>query len=140
MWGRTDTEVETPISTWCEELTPWKRPWCWERLKAGREGHDRGWDGWMASLTQWTWVWASSGSWWQTGKLGMLQSMGLQIVGHDWASELNWAEYNFVKNNSKNIFCDYNLWISKMNYSNVIQKERVELGILFYQVLELPRR
>ena len=69
--GRTDAEVETPntLATWCEELTHWKRPWYWERLKAGREGDDRGCDGWMASSTQWTWVWASSGSWWWTGSL-----------------------------------------------------------------------
>ena len=52
------------LATWCEELTPWKSPWCWERLSAGREGDDRGWDGWMASPTQWTWVWANSGNWW----------------------------------------------------------------------------
>ena len=52
------------LATWCKELTQWKRPWCWERLKAGGEGDDRGWDGWMASPTQWTWVWANSGSWW----------------------------------------------------------------------------
>ena len=70
------------------QLTHWKRPWCWERLKAGREGDNRGWDGWMASPTQWTWVWASSGNWW-TGKSGMLQSMGSQRVRHDWATELN---------------------------------------------------
>ena len=50
----------------------------------GREGDDRGWDGWMASPTQWTWVWVSSGKWWKTGKPGMLQSMGLQRIGHDW--------------------------------------------------------
>ena len=77
---------------WCKELTHWKRPWCWERLKAGGEGDNRGWDSWMASLTWWTWVWASSGSWWWTGKLGVLQSMGSQKVGHDWATELNWTE------------------------------------------------
>ena len=59
----------------CKEPTHWKRPWYWERLKTG-EGDDRGWDGWMASLTQWTWVWASSGRWLRTGKSGMLQSMG----------------------------------------------------------------
>ena len=70
-------------------LTQLKRPWCWERLKAG-EGDDRGWDGWMASPTQWTWVWVSSGSRWWTGKPGMMQSMGLQRVIHDWATELNW--------------------------------------------------
>ena len=59
------------LTTWCEELTHLKRPWCWERLRAG-EGDDRGWGGWMASLTRWTWIWASSGSWWWIGKLGML--------------------------------------------------------------------
>ena len=68
-----------------------KRPWCWERLKAGGEWDNRGWDSWMASLTWWAWVWASSGSWWWTGKPGVLQSMGSQGVGHDWATELNWG-------------------------------------------------
>ena len=77
------------LATWCEELTHLKRPWCWERLKAGGKGDDRGWDGWMASTTQWTWVWASFGSWWWAGRPGMLQSMGLQRVRHDWATELN---------------------------------------------------
>ena len=76
------------LATWCEKLTPWKRPWCWERLKAGGEGEDRGWDGWMASLTRWTCVWGSSGSWWWTGKPGVLQSLGSQRVGQDW-TELN---------------------------------------------------
>ena len=61
------------------------------RLRAGGEGDDRGWDGWMASPTQWTWVWASSGSWWWTGRPGVLQSMGSQRVGHDSATELNWG-------------------------------------------------
>ena len=64
--------------TWCEELTHWKRPLCWERLKAGREGDNRGWNGWMASLTRRTWVWASFGSWWWTGKPGVLQSIRSQ--------------------------------------------------------------
>ena len=72
---------------WPFELTHLKRPWCWERLKAG-EGNDRGWDGWMASLTRWTWVWVSSRSWRWTGKPGVLQSMGLQRVGHNWETEL----------------------------------------------------
>ena len=72
------------LATWWEELTHWKRPWCWERLKVEGEGDDRGWDGWMASLTRWTWAWASSRSWWWTGKPRMLQSMGSQRVGHDW--------------------------------------------------------
>ena len=64
----------------------------WDRLKVGGEGDDRGWDGWMASPMQWTWLWVGSGSWWLTGKPGMLQSMGLQRVGHDWVTELNWTE------------------------------------------------
>ena len=62
-------------------------PWCWERLRAG-EGDDRGWDGWMASLIRWTWVWVGSSSWWWTGSPGMLRFMGSQRVGHDWATEL----------------------------------------------------
>ena len=80
------------LATSCEELTHLKRPWCWERLRAGGEGDDRGWDGWMASLTRWKWVWVNSGSWWWTGRPGVLQFTGLQKVGHDSASELNWTE------------------------------------------------
>ena len=80
------------LATGCEELTNWKRPWCWERLKVGGEGDNKGWDGWMASPTQWTWVQVNSGSWWWTGRPGVLQSMGLQRVGHDWVTELNWTE------------------------------------------------
>ena len=77
------------LATWCKELTHWKRPWCWERLKVGGVGDDRGWDGWMASLTQWTWVWVNSGSWWWTGRPGMLRFMGSQRAGHNWVTELN---------------------------------------------------
>ena len=79
------------LATSCEELTHWKRLWCWEGLGAGGEREDRGWDGWMASLTQWMWVWVNSGSWWWTGRPGMLQFVGSQRVGHDWATELNWT-------------------------------------------------
>ena len=68
------------LATWWEELSHLKRPCCWERLRAGGEGDDQGWDGWMGSPTRWTWVWASSGRWWRTGKPGVLQSMGLQRV------------------------------------------------------------
>ena len=77
-----------------KKLNHLKRPWCWERLKVGREGDDRGWDGWMVLLTQWTWVWASSGSWWWTGKSGVLQSMEWQRVGHDRATELKLSHSN----------------------------------------------
>ena len=88
--GRTDVEAETPI-LWppdCEELTHWKRPWCWERLRAGGEGDDRGWDGWTASSTRWTWVWVDSGSWWWTGRPGVLLFMGSQRIRHNWATKL----------------------------------------------------
>ena len=80
------------LATWCEELSHLKRPWCWEGLRAGGEGDDRGWDGWMASPTQWTWIWVGSRSWCWTGKPGVLQLMGSQKVGHDWVTELNWTE------------------------------------------------
>ena len=75
-----------------QELTHWKRLWCWEGLGAGGEGDDRGWDGWMASPTQCTWVWVNSGSWWWTGRPGVLQVMGSQSQTRlsDW-TELNWA-------------------------------------------------
>ena len=84
------------LATWCEELTHLKRPWCWERLKAGGEGDDRGWDGWMASPTQWTWVWVNSGSWWWTGRPGVLLFTGSQRVRHDWATELNCTEIQLL--------------------------------------------
>ena len=96
--GRTDVEAETPI-LWpgCEELTHWKRPWCWDRLKAAGERDNRAWDGWMASPTQWTWVWVNSRSWWWTGRPSVLQSMGSQRVKHDWATQLNWTELNWTR-------------------------------------------
>ena len=80
------------LATSCEELTHWKILWCWEGLGAGGEGDDRGWDGWMSSLTQWTWVWVNSGSWWWTGRPSMLRFMGSQRVGHDWATDLIWSD------------------------------------------------
>ena len=83
--GRTDIETGT-LATWCKELTHWKTPRCWERLKVGEEGHNKGWDGWMASPTRWIWVWASSGSWWWTGRPRVLQSMGSPRVGQDWTT------------------------------------------------------
>ena len=90
--GRTAAEAEAPIlgPPDCKDSTLWKRPWCWESLRAGGEVDERGWGGWMASLTWWPWVWVSSRSWWWTGRPGVLQSMGSQRVGHDWVTELNW--------------------------------------------------
>ena len=83
------------LATSCEELTHWKRLWCWEGLGAGGEGDDRGWDGWMASLTRWKWVWVNSRSWWWTGRPGILRFMGLQSQTwlSDW-TELNWTDSN----------------------------------------------
>ena len=98
--GKTDAESEALI-LWppdTKNWLTWKRPWCWETLKAGGEGDDRGWDGWMASLTQWICVWVDSGSWWWTGRPGVLQSMGSQRVGHHWATELNWSYADEIKN------------------------------------------
>ena len=87
-WGWNSNSLAT---SW-EELTYWKRPWCWEGLGAGGEGDGRGWDGWMASLTRWTWVWMNSTSWWWTGKPGVLWFIGSQRVGYDWVTELNWTD------------------------------------------------
>ena len=91
-WAWLHWKDSNTLATSCEELTHWKRPWCWEGLGAGGEGDDRGWDGWMASPTLCTWVWVNSGSWWWTGRPGVLRFVGSQRVGHDWATELNWTE------------------------------------------------
>ena len=87
------------LTTSCEELTHWKRHWCWEGLGAGGEGDDRGWDGWMASPTRWTWVWVNFGSLWWIGKPAMLQFMELQRVGL--TEQLNWTE--LINCNKRNI-------------------------------------
>ena len=96
--GRTDAEAETPIP-WPPHVKSWLigKDWCWEGLGAGGEGDHRGWDGWMALLTRWTWVSVNSrrwcrrwcGRWCGTGRPGVLQFMGSQRVRHDWATELN---------------------------------------------------
>ena len=99
---RTDAEAEIP-TLWPPDGKNWligKEPWCWERLRAGGEGDDRGWDSWMASLTRWTWIWASSGSWWWTGEAGVLWSMGSQRVRQDWATVLNWMIHSYVSFNT----------------------------------------
>ena len=82
------------LATSCKELTHWKRLWCWEGLEAGGEGGNRGWDGWMASLTQWTWIWVNSRSWWWTGRPGVLRFMGSQRS--DTTERLNWTELNLL--------------------------------------------
>ena len=81
------------LATWCEDLSHWERPWCWERLRVWGEGDDRGCDGWMASLTQWTWIWVDSGRWWWTGRPGMLAWVPKSWTRlSDW-TELNWYQY-----------------------------------------------
>ena len=94
--GRTDAEAEAPI-LWppVEELIHLKRPWCWERLEAG-EGDDRGWDGWMASLTWRTWIWASSQSCWWTGRPGVYSPWSHKESD----TTDNWTELNYVIGNS----------------------------------------
>ena len=96
--GKTDAEAETLI-LWPPHAKSWligKDPNAGKDLGAGGEGDDRGWDGWMASLTRWTWVWVDSGSWWWSGRPGVLWFMGLQRFGHDWMTELNWTELRFI--------------------------------------------
>ena len=104
------------LATWCKELIHWKRLWCWERLMGEREGDNRWWNDWVASPTQWTWVWANSGRWWRTGKPVqvklaplwsrnkgsqrlVLQSMGLQRVRHDQATEQQWQHQSTCSGN-----------------------------------------
>ena len=124
--GKTDGEAETPniLVIWCKALTYWKRPClCWERLMAGGEGDDRGWDGWMASPTWWTWVWASSGSWWWTGKPGVLQSMESQRVRHDWATDLNWKLSLYL---CDSCLCAFSLPSGPMSIETLDLKEDLE--------------
>ena len=101
-WGRSVLGVHwkdwcwswnsSTLATWCKELTHLKGPWCWERLRAGGEGDHRGWGDWMASPTEWTWVWVNSGSWCWTGRPSMLRFMGSQRARHDWMTEVNWTD------------------------------------------------
>ena len=84
------------LATWCKQPTCWKRPWCWEILKAGREGDDRGWDGLMVSLTRWAWVWVNSGSWWWQGGPACCDSWGCKES--DMTEWLNWTDHSSWKN------------------------------------------
>ena len=93
--GRTDAEAETLV-LWPPHAKRWligKDPDAGRDWGQEEKGDDRGWDGWMASLTRWAWVWVNSGSLWWTGKPGVLWFMGSQRVRYDWATELNWTEW-----------------------------------------------
>ena len=120
-------------------LTHLKRPWYWERLNAGGEGDDRRWDSWMASLTQWTWVWVSSGSWWWTGRPGVLQSMGSQRVRHNWATELNWTEryFKIYKYTTNIIQIFLSLEINLMSMLILYTKTLLNLPIIFIHFLKI---
>ena len=94
------------LATWYEELIHWKRPWCWERLKVGGEGDDRGWDGWMASPTQWTWIWASSGSWYGQGSLACYSSWGhKELDTTEWLNKRKRKKKREANINSTTFLC-----------------------------------
>ena len=106
------------LATWCKELTHWKRPWDWERLRTAGEGGNRGWDGWMASLIQWTWTWANSERLWGTWMRGMLQSMGSQKLGHNLVIEqqqviflYKWQLYGTVWLSFSKYLCSHHWFI-----------------------------
>ena len=139
--GRTDTEAEAPILRPLDVKSQliWKRPWCWERLKAGGEGDDRGWDGWMASCTRWTWVWASSGRWCQTRKPGLLQSMRSQRVRHDWGTEQQqhlpvYLEFSSFKLYKMNLFTEKFQWT--MQTLPVKTRHQIVLGVRWESVYQ----
>ena len=128
------------LATSCEELTHWKRPLCWEGLGAGGKGDNRGWDGWMASLTRWTWVWVDSRSWWWTGRPGVLRFMGLQRVGHNWATELNWTTYMCNLKNKMNEYNETDSQITDIENKPLVtsgeRKEgRIKTGVKWYKLL-----
>ena len=132
--GRTDAEAETPVLlvTWCKELTHLKSPWCWERLKAGGEGDEGGWDGWMASPTWQTWDWINSWSCWWTGRPEVLQSMGSQGVWHEWATELDWIPYKFITRYASNIEICY-FCFSYTTYNSIFcHKEKYIMTLLWF--------
>ena len=117
----------------------WKRPWYWERLKAVGEGDEREWNGWMASLAQWTWVWASCRSWWWTGKPGVLQSMGLQRVGQEWATEVKEQTFGGLVNVCEfqtlhlgNVM-NYNFILASLRELNKVEKNEIFQCLVHYE-------
>ena len=135
--GRTDVEAETPI-LWLPHVKSWliwKCPWCWGRWEVGAEVDDRGWDGWMASWTQWTWVWVNSGSWWWTGRPGVLWFMGSQ--SQTWLNgwtELNWTSNRLIPffHSFFLFFCVYLLFLYFILYFRHWEKYSVEVSYSLY--------
>ena len=120
-------------------MTLWKLPLCWERLKAAGERDGRGWHDSMASMTQWTWVWASSRSWWWTGKPGVLQSMGSQRAGHDWTTELEmWssflAMYYLIHAYHSFFSLSWNLKIHSIQQMKTIPQSQFTFLVLFFDI------
>ena len=134
------------LATSCEELTYWKRLWCWEGLGAGGEGDNRGWDGWMASLTRWTWVWVNSESWWWTGRPGVLRFMQSQsqTLLSDW-TELKPA---FLIHLSKSLKLVYTssinsdlVWSNYKQYYVILVKLHTYIGhavLVHVQLFAMP--
>ena len=125
------------LATSCEELTHWNRLWFWERLGAGGERDDRGWDSWIASPTRWMWVWVNSGSWWWTGRPAVLRFMGSQRVRYDWMTELNWLTHiNMDKNHRHSVELKTNKQKDYvLSYSIYIKKQteciRFSFGVIW---------
>ena len=139
-FGRTDAKAETLV-LWPPHAKHWKRLWCWEGLGAGGEGDDRGWDGWMVSLTQWTWVWVNFRSWWRTGRPGVLWFMGSQRVGHNWATELG-SGIIFLSTFYGWLSQKHSKWIKQIIYYLVSFSFQnfffcLNIYILLYQLLSL---
>ena len=133
------------LTSWCEDPTHWKRSWCWERLRAGGEGGDRERDGWMTSSTQWTWVWANSERWWRTGKPGVLQSMELQRIWHDWATEQQAShgvrkKWGLGYNTKQKVWATVDPWSRKITHAVELSlcSRAWELQLLKPERLELP--
>ena len=119
------------LATWCKELTHWKRPWCCEGLRAGGEGDERRWDGWMPSPPGWIWLWVDSGSWWWIGRPGVLLFVGLERAGHDW-TELNWKVgklINFKHNHARRKKPDSDTcWIKPCNCYRFMLYKHIKVG------------
>ena len=135
-WGWSSNS--NTLATWWEELTHWKRPWCWERLKAGGERDNKGWDGWMASPTQQTWVWTNSGNWWWTGRSGALQSMGSQRVRHDRATELRRVQCSAKDASQLQVFSNesvlHSRWPKNWSFSFSISPSNEYSGLISFRI------
>ena len=117
--GRTDVEAETPILSSPDAKNSFLgKIWFWARLKAGGEGDDIGWDGWMVSPTRWTGVWENPRKEWRTEEPGMLQSLGSQRVGHEWATEQQWQWCQCYMGAKPGLLGGGNLWWNRISQAS----------------------